>query len=80
MRVADVLYVKWRIENSEKIYEEYVNLKSRMPFDLKGETIYLDIKESQLYVYLISKKRRPPEVKVVGPKMFRSLLVRQIYP
>ncbi len=80
MRVADILYVKWRIENSEKIYEEYVNLKSRMPSDLKGETVYLDIKESQLYVYLISKKRRPPEVRAVGPEMYRSLLVRQIFP
>lgn len=80
MRIADFLYVKWRIENSEKIYEETIDLKSRMPSDVKGQTVYLDIKDSQLYVYLISKKRRPPELEAIGPEMYQSFFVKRIYP
>ncbi len=80
MRVADVLYVKWRIENSEKINEEFINLKSRMPADLKGQIVYFDINEAELSVYLISRKLRSPEMEKIGPEMYQSRVVKKIYP
>ncbi len=80
MKVADVLYVKWRIENSEKIFEERIDLKSRMPSDLKGQIVYFDIDGAQLSVYVISRKMRPPEVERVGPEIYQSRVVKKIYP
>lgn len=80
MKVADVLYVKWRIENSEKIFEERIDLKSRMPADLKGQTVYFDINGAQIFVFVISRKLRSPEVERVGPEMYQSRVVKQIYP
>lgn len=80
MKVADFLYVKWRVENSPKIFEESVDLKSRIPADLKGQIVYLDINGSELSVYLISRKLRSAEDEKVGPEMYQSRVVRKIYP
>jgi hypothetical protein len=54
MHRGDTLYVKWRIKDSGKEYEDTVDLKSRLPRSIKDQRIYFIIDGSQLYVYLIS--------------------------
>jgi hypothetical protein len=51
---GDSLYVKWRIKDSGKEYEDTVDLKSRLPRSIKDQRIYFIIDGAQLYVYLIS--------------------------
>jgi len=60
MRRGDSLYVKWRIKSTGQIYEDTVDLKSRLPRDITHDRIHFIVKGSQLYVYLItSEKLRP---------------------
>jgi hypothetical protein len=53
MQVGDFLYVKWRINSTGKVYEDKVDLKSRLPSDMYLKIIHFAIKGPQLYVYLI---------------------------
>lgn len=58
MTVGDDLYVKWRIKSTGAIYEDTVDLKSRLPDDITHHRIYAIVHGSQLHVYLISPKRK----------------------
>jgi len=53
MPVADYLYVKWRVLSTGKEYEDRVDLRSRLPWNMKDKIVHFDIKGAQLYVYLI---------------------------
>lgn len=66
---GDLLYVKWRIKTSGKMYEDTVDLRSRLPADVTNHRIYFVIKGEQLYVYLILPERKdgcPPDITVPG--------------
>jgi hypothetical protein len=95
MRLGDELYVKWRLKDTGKIYEDTVDLKSRLPKNFKNQTIYFIIDEQQLYVYLISfdpvrgyltKEEAEADDQAVEKKRYRNLSsyarndVVQIYP
>lgn len=54
MHRGDDLYVKWRLKDTGKVYEDTVDLKSRLPRSIKRQNIYFIIDGEQLYVYLIS--------------------------
>jgi hypothetical protein len=77
---GEFLYVKWRLKSSGQVYEDKVNLTTRLPADITDHRIHFVIKGSQLYVYLISPEKRaassPP-----GPlRMYSDLKQYQIYP
>ncbi|HUX81328.1 MAG TPA: hypothetical protein VMV35_00675 [Halothiobacillus sp.] len=57
---GDTLYVKWRIKSTEEIFEDTVDLKSRLPDDITRHRIYFIIKGPQLNVYLISPEKLNP--------------------
>jgi hypothetical protein len=84
MLKGDFLYMKWRNIPTGKIYEDTVDLKSRLPRNIEDHTIYPMIYGSQLYVYLISpdKVRRSPTDPEIGPRMYRlsGNRIVQIYP
>lgn len=77
---GDSLYVKWRVKSSGRVYEDTVDLRNRLPRDIKDHRIYFVIKGEQLYVYLISPQRRPSDVPPNGPGMYRHRIVKTIYP
>ncbi len=52
--VGDDLYVKWQDKRTGQIYEDSVDLKSRLPFIMYKQEIHPVIEGSQLYVYLVS--------------------------
>lgn len=80
MKRPDNLYVKWRVLSDDKVYEETVDLRKRLPKDLTDWTVYFLVAGPQLYIYLISDKPRPPSVAPVGPKVYRDRKVITIYP
>lgn len=60
MRVGDFLYVKWRIKETGQVLEDNVDLRQRLPNDIKDRRVYFDIQGQQLYVYLISREKLTP--------------------
>jgi hypothetical protein len=77
---GDVLYVKWRIKQSGEIYEDRVDLKTRLPADITNWRIHFAIKGPQLYVYLISPEKRSASSPAGPLKMYADLKQSQIYP
>jgi hypothetical protein len=56
---ADELYVKWRVLSTDREYEETVDLRKRLPADIKDHRIHFAVKGPQLYVYLITPEPNP---------------------
>lgn len=50
---GDFLYVKWRIKETGQIYEDKVDLNTRVPKDITQYGIHFVIVKTQLFVYLI---------------------------
>jgi hypothetical protein len=57
---GDSLYVQWRIKSTGQVYEDTVDLKSRLPADITDHTIHFIVDKTQLYVYLISPEKLNP--------------------
>jgi hypothetical protein len=64
---GDALYVKWRLKTSGAVYEDFVDLKSLLPRQIKDHRVHFTIKGRQLFVYLVTPERRPPEMAAIGP-------------
>jgi hypothetical protein len=80
MRRGDELWVKWRVNSENKVYEETVDLKGRLPKTIEDHIIYFRVDGPRLYVYLISPERRSESEPSIGPKKYRHLKVTQIHP
>ena len=82
MRQGDSLYVKWRLKATGDMYEDTVDLRKRLPSDITGHRIYFVIKGPQLFVYLVppESKKLPAGAPSNGPRMYRDLDVKTIYP
>jgi hypothetical protein len=72
---GDFLYVKWRVESTGKVYEDTVDLKSRLPRDITNHEIYFIVEGTQLFVYLITPEKLPPGMYSNGPRQFDYLKV-----
>lgn len=51
--VGDYFYAKWRVKATGKVYEDKVDLKTRLPSNMEDKILQFSFNESQLYVYLI---------------------------
>ncbi len=60
MPIGDTLYVKWRIKATGEVFEESVDLKRRLPWDITDHRIYFIVGGPQLYVYLVGPDRLNP--------------------
>ena len=89
MPIGDFLYVKWRDKATQKVYEDRVDLKSRLPSpkEMHKKKIYFLIDDNQLYVYLIPDSdwdtRRnylPIGENPNGPGSSAHLDVKTLYP
>jgi hypothetical protein len=56
----EALYVKWRVKSTGAIYEEHVDLRSRLPSDLANHRVTLFLKGPQLHVFLVSREPANP--------------------
>lgn len=80
LRKGDDLYVKWLLKATGEVFEETVDLKSRLPADIKGCEIYFMVRGPQLYVYLITPEKRAKDEPPNGPphKAYRKTIT--LYP
>ncbi len=74
------LYVKWRILSTGQVYENNIDLRERLPADIKDHRVTFLIRGPQLYVYLITHDRRPPDIVPNGPQRYQHLKTITLYP
>ena len=80
MRKADSLYVKWRVKSTDQVHEDTVDLGRRLPGDFTDHRVYFIVNGPQLYVYLITPERRPPDMPPNGPRTYHHLKTITLYP
>ncbi|GAB3554742.1 hypothetical protein GCM10027343_43050 [Noviherbaspirillum agri] len=76
----DSLYVKWIEKRTKQEHEDTVDLKSRLPINIKNHRVTFVPRGAQLYVYLITQELRSPNDPVTGPNMYASFKAITIYP
>lgn len=59
MPVGEFLYVRWRVKATGQVYEERVDLRERLPADMKDHGLTFVIDGPQLYVYVITPRPKP---------------------
>jgi len=69
--IGDDLYMKWRDRKTGQVYEDTVDLKSRLPFNMRGKRIKPIVEGSQLYVYLIAFEEVRPVFSYADADMIR---------
>ncbi len=78
---GDFLFVKWRNKASGQVYEDNVDLRTRLPSNIIDKKVYFMVRGAQLFVYLISlNEEQPSSVPFEGPRMYRSFKTIRIYP
>lgn len=78
--VGASLYVKWRVNSAGKVYEDTVDLKSRLPADMDHQRIHFLIKGSQLYVYVITNHGHKMDGTSCPVYLYRDFGCTEIYP
>lgn len=58
--LGDELTVKWRVKSTGNVYQDTVKLSDRLPENMKNQKIRFVIKDSQLYVFVISSEKSVP--------------------
>lgn len=58
MPVGEFLRVKWRLKSTGKIFEERVDLRDRMPKDMADHELTFVIDGGQLYVFVVTPRRK----------------------
>jgi hypothetical protein len=56
MLLGKDLYVKWRIKSTGQVYEDTVDLTSRLPFSMKRKRLRFIVEGEKLYVYVIERE------------------------
>lgn len=82
MRRGDTLYVKWRDLASGQVHAETVDLRARLPADLRDHTLYFVIRGAHLVVYLVSPRGVPrsPASPADGPRLYSDRNVVRLHP
>jgi hypothetical protein len=65
---GEFLHVKWKIKSTGEVYEDKVDLRSRLPRNIKNHTVSFIAKGPQLYVYLVTPERRSLGSPPNGPR------------
>lgn len=58
MPVGDFLYVKWRIKATGDVLEQRVDLRNRLPRDMTDHELTFVIDGRQLYVFVVTPRRK----------------------
>jgi len=82
MPVGDFMYVKWRIKATGEVLEDRVDLRDRLPRDMKDHGLTFVIDGKQLYLYVVTPEPKrpfdsPPILKTVRS---RTYVTYEIYP
>lgn len=81
MPVGEFLYVRWRLKDIGEMVEHRVDLRDRLPRDMKNQEITFVIAGKDLYVYLITNQGKdygtPPILRTWISKQY---VTYEIYP
>src|SRR3990167_1842339 len=82
MPIGDFMYVKWRIKATGEVLEDKVDLRDRLPRDMKDHGLTFVIDGKQLYLYVVTPEPKrpfdsPPILKTVRS---RTYVTYEIYP
>lgn len=82
MPVGEFMYVKWRIKATGEVFEDRVDLRNRLPRDMKNQGLTFVIDGRQLYLYVVTTEPKrpfdsPPILKTVES---RTYVTYEIYP
>ena len=80
LRRGDELYVKWRLKQTGEVFEQTVDLKSRLPENIEDARVYFMVRGPQLYVYLITAEKRPKNEPPNGPSKWAFRRILTLYP
>lgn len=84
MLVGDSLYVKWRVPSTGKVYEDTVDLKSRLPWSMDHKILHFSIKGPQLNIYLVEGDDSTQLHAIGAPdcpiKVYKDFKCTRIYP
>ncbi|MFG6415536.1 hypothetical protein ACG02S_16700 [Roseateles sp. DC23W] len=82
MPTASFLYVKWRIRSTNEIVEERVDLRGRLPYNMKDHEVTFVLDGRQLYVYLVTPKKITTNLPQAPLRTWRSRhqVTYEIYP
>ena len=56
MPVGEFLYVRWRLKDSGEMVEQRVDLRDRLPRDMKDQRVSFVIDVKDLYVYVVTNR------------------------
>jgi hypothetical protein len=74
MLPGEFLYVKWRIKKNGQVYEDTIDLKSRLPANITNNKIHFIVSGPQLYVYLIGPEDQKMQPNPCPPRAGRPTL------
>lgn len=81
MPIGEFLYVRWRLKDSGEMIEHRVDLRDRLPWDMRNKGVTFVIDGKQLYVYLVTDQGKeygtPPVLKTWISKQY---VTYEIYP
>jgi hypothetical protein len=82
MPVGEFMYVKWRIKATGEVLEDRVDLRNRLPRDMKDQGVTFVIDGRQLYLYVVTTEPKrpfdsPPILRTVES---RTYVTYEIYP
>lgn len=82
MPTARFLYVKWRIKSTNEIVEERVDLRGRLPYNMKDHEVTFVLDGRQLYVYLVTPTKITTNLPKAPLRTWRSRhqVTYEIYP
>lgn len=66
---GDFVYMKWRVRATDEVFEDRVDLRQRLPSDIRHQRIYCVIDGNQLYVLLIDLRKYREKVTTEELKM-----------
>jgi hypothetical protein len=76
----DKLFVQWRLKDSGAVHEDTVDLKQRLPSDIKAHEVYFIVMGPRLCVYLVSPDMRARGAPASPLKKYDLRVVNIIYP
>ena len=82
--IGDRLYVKWKDLADNKVYEEDIDLKGRLPTDMNQKILHFSIKGPQLFINVIDglekKNLHGPNAPDCPVEQFSMFKCATIYP
>ena len=79
--IGNDIYVKWRVDATNQVYERVVNLAGLLPKNMTGYRLKFVLKNDMVYVYAISPEKAPPNWPRYDPSpRWTEYKVFSVYP